>query len=199
MSQDNKPDQLNLYREEQKRKYEQQARQKIRSEYLRNKYSKLLELNPIKRSVSRIIYAVKKHILPTPINEETLNSIPGRFRLRLQITELNSFEPELQKEIFRNATHNYDNNMSQMIIQSLKDSYAPLFWIVIDLRVYGPHPEMAINLPGCDHTLFLSGDQINKVVNMWNKINPDLSNGVRFQQMLDCSKALSEIYNLLKK
>lgn len=191
---DQKIDQILLYREEQKLKYEK----KIREKYLHDKYQKLIELDPIKRSASRIVNAIRKHLLHTPINKDALATILGIFRLRLHMTELNTFPLEIQKDIFDNATRGYDTNTSGVILESLKESYGSLYWIVIDLRIYGPCPEMGVYILEFDQMLYLSEDQINKIKNIWNYINPEIDNGIRFQQLLDSSKSLCILYNLSK-
>lgn len=180
------------YRAKQKLAYDK----KIREEYLIDKLKKLLEFNPIKRSASRIVNAVKRHILHTPINEEVLNTIPGIFRLRLFMTELNTFPLNVQRESFRTVMKEQDPAIVDILLQSLKESYQYLFWVVIDLRIYGPNPEMEIYLSEYNQMLYLSDDQINKVKNIWNKVNPDIVNGIRFQQMLESSKSLVSLYNL---
>lgn len=183
--------QLSLYREEQRLRYEK----KLREKYLYDKYKKLIELDPIKRAASIIVNAVRKRLLHTPINSDILETIPGKFRLRLHMTELNTFPLDVQKNIFNNAIK--DSDIPQIIIESLKESYKPLYWIVIDLRTYGPYPELEIYTP--DQILYLTEDQISKVKEVWNRVNPESSNGIRFQQMLDSSKSLSILYDLSKK
>lgn len=187
-----KVNQLALYRLEQKRKYEQ----KIREKYLHDKYQMMIEFDPIKRSASRLVNAVRKHILIQPINTEVLNTVPGRYRLRLGMTELNTFPLEIQNEIFRSATQGCDFNTSKAIIQSLKDSYSILYYAVIDLRIYGPCPEMGISIMDGSQILYLNDDQINKIKVIWMKIDPETSNGVKFNQMLDSAKSLSVLYSL---
>jgi hypothetical protein len=185
-------DQLVLYKEIQKSKYEKHLREK----YLHEKIKKFAESSPTERAANVINKAIRKHLLPIPINADALPSIPGHFRQRLQMTEINTFPLEIQKEIFNNATQGNDANTSKAIIDSLKESYAPLYCVVIDLRIYGLCPEMGIS--ESDQMLYLTEDQINKTKNAWDRVNPDTPNGIRFQQLLDSSRTLATLYGLSK-
>lgn len=193
--QDQKLDQISSYREEQKLKYEK----KKREEYIRDKYQQFAEYDPIKRAARIITNAMKKHLLPTPINLDTLATIPGQFRFKLQVTELNTYPLEIQKDIFNNITKGYDHTTSKTLLQSLKESYVSLYWIVIDLRIYGPCPEISIYLTELDQMLYLTEDQINKIKSIWINLDPETVNGIRFQQMLDSSKTLAVLYKLSKE
>lgn len=184
-------DQFALYKAEQRQKYEKIQRQK----YLHDKYKNLLEFDPTKRSASRIVNAVKRYILHDPINIDQQNTIPGLFRLRLLMSELNKFPLDIQRDILNNISQGHDTVTTNSLIQSFKDSTA-LYWIVIDLRIYGPYPEIPIQLDNSDKVLYLSDEQINKVKSTWDKINPNSISGIRFQQMLDSSKTLSTLYHL---
>jgi len=188
-------DQLASYRAEQKLKYEK----KQQSDKVREELKSLFEFDPIKRSSSRIVKTAKRYFEKRkPVNESVLNLIPGKYRYRIGLTELNTFPCEVQQDLFENVTNGYDYCMKDALIQSFKDSYPILHWVVLDLREYGPCSEMAIYLTEYDNTFFLTEDQSKKIANIWNCINPDTSSGIRFQQMLDASKSLALIYNQLK-
>lgn len=178
-----KVDHIALYREEQKVKYQRRLRQ----QYLFDKYQNLLEFDKKRRSASRIIRAIKKHLLPNPSNTSSIATIPGRFRLRLKMTDLNMLPYDVQNDIIKDS-----DPITEMII---RESYKELCWVVIDLRLYGACPEMGIYVPEIDLMLYLNHDQINRVKYIWSKVNPDSANGIRFDQMLACSKALNTIYN----
>jgi hypothetical protein len=164
-----KIDQISLYRRQQKFK-----------KYLYDKYKDLIEFDSTKRSASRIVNAVSKHILHSPINDSILPSVPGLFRIRLPVTELNMLPLEIQKDIPKH----------------ISNAYPIRYWIALDLRIYGPCPEMGIYITDIDQMFYLSREQIDKISRVWAKINPESTAGIRFQQMVDSSRTLAAIYKL---
>jgi hypothetical protein len=63
---------------------------------------------------------------------------------------------------------------------------------MIDLSIYGPCPDMPILLD--DEKYYLNNEQKTKIDNIWTRINPNTENGKKFNQMIECSKALVESY-----
>lgn len=194
-------DQLASYRAEQRLKYEK----KQRMEQINNKYKDLLEFDPIKRSASRIVNCAKRYFKNRkPINENSLDIIPGIFRIRFPVTELNTLSNDIQKDLFNSLTNEQDHLMKEALIQSFKNTYPVLYWVVLDLREYGTKfshskdENVPIYLPELDIELYLMPDQIQKVIDVWNQLNPDFPAGIRFQQMVEASKSLSFIYNQLR-
>ena len=184
-------DHLSLYREEQRKKYQRY----MRSKYLSEKYSNILELDKIKRSSARIVNFAKKYVLLKPLNDYDLPSIPGIFRYRIHLTELNICPLDIQEELFANYTESGD--VKHTIIKSMQHMFNEICIWVIDLRVYGPNPTMTIDSQELDMCFHLSENQINKIRHIWNTIDPDTRNGIRYRQMIDNSVSLSLIYSKL--
>ena len=105
--------QMDLYREEQRKKYERNTRK----QYLIDKYSKLLILDSFNRSLHRIKYFTKKYVLRDVANKNSYkeNKIPGLFTLRLQMTEFNLYTADLQKSILDDINKGNETNRKQLI------------------------------------------------------------------------------------
>ncbi|AYV76363.1 MAG: hypothetical protein Terrestrivirus5_185 [Terrestrivirus sp.] len=213
--------QMDLYREEQRKKYERNTRK----QYLIDKYSNLLILDSFNRSLHRIKYFTKKYVLRDVANKNSYkeNKIPGLFTLRLQMTEFNLYTTDLQKSILDDINKGNETNRKQLIdevtagitedvlkqaiIESLGLNNinnditekcplieSKLFTVMIDLRIYGKIPDMPIFVLETDQTLYLTEEQKKYIAKIWNKIDPETTNGMRYQQMIDCSKSLVELY-----
>lgn len=181
-------DQLAVYRARHREALERKTREK----YLAEKYRSLIELDPIRRAVARIVGGVRRRLLREPINASGDGvGIPGLFRLRLRMTELNVLPLGVQRQVIR------DLGVGPADADWIQDSYPEVGWVLLDLRVYGPCPEMGVYVEGLGQEVFPSDRQIKRIRDVWAKIDPESNNGIRFRQMLDSSRALGEIYRCL--
>jgi hypothetical protein len=160
-------DQLKEYRAKHRAKYEQSSKLKL----IEEKYEKLIVLDPIVLATCRLQNYMKKKILKETINK---NYIPGVYKLRLDIRE-NNFKSNLKSKI-------------------TDDTSYILYTIAIDLRIYGHNPTISFEVKEYGHVIYFSEKQIEKIKETWCRINPDTYSGLRFSQMISCSKALCEYY-----
>lgn len=188
----------------------EEYRKKKALEYkLYSKYSKLLELNPKKRSVYVIQNFIKKKILFDPINvtKEDISFIPALYRYRtfvgqydqetLNIINLtyDQYEEEAKSEItelelltirlieLKDERKNMINNVKQTTIK---------LPILLDLRLYGQDVTQPIVID--DNVYYLDETQQKQILNTYKKISDETTDGKRFQQTLKWSKALSDLY-----
>jgi hypothetical protein len=202
-------DPLSEYREKQRLRHEKETR-KI---YIENKYKDLIILDKITRSIYRIKYFIKKYVFRETINH--IYDIPGLFRKRLAIRKINLYDHMMQEAIeiekmnkFTEAIEELtagiveeEEYMRETIIESYKfineatDKDDILYWIQIDLNIYGPYPEIPFYIDKYQHTLYFTKEQQNTLKLLWDQIDPTSVNGLRYQQMLDSTKALVELYN----
>jgi hypothetical protein len=193
-------DQLRLYRERHKRKFDD----KDKLDKFVAKYKDLIELNLEKRSASRIYNFVKKHYLRPYINmsEQDGNTIAGKNRLRVKLTDNNYIKNNSSDEYMNLFESSGDPELDKVIIQSLKEAFgtkkqdSDYLVAIIDLSVYGPNHDMAIIVG--DSKYYLSHTQIKKVKSEWSKVNPELERGKAFQTMLDFSKEICTVYHKYK-
>ena len=72
----------------------------------------------------------------------------------------------------------------------LNDIY---IWILIDLRIHGQiAPNYPIYIDNIEY--ILSVKEQEDVIDRWNRVNPNCTNGLRFQQYIDYSKTLANHY-----
>lgn len=60
--------------------------------------------------------------------------------------------------------------------------------LVLDIRDFHANPEQPLLIN--DVPYYLSTDQINRLMKLWNKVNPDTPAGMKFQQDLEYQKAV---------
>ena len=185
-----KPNEIDLYRAEQKIKYEK----KMLMKRIFDKYSVLLELNREKLAACRIVRFIKKFYFKENIKDD---KVPGIYKIRMNMTELNSFPLEIQKDNYKDYLTT-DQVMNKIIIDTISESFKFVCVVVLDLRLYGLYPEMEIFIPGKGLVLYLSESQILKIKQTWNKIDPETSTGIRFNQMIGASKSLATLYKQIK-
>ena len=83
---------LKQYRKIQERKYNLIMKYK-------NKANVLIELDPVKRSLYRLMSFAKKYVIPKQQNLQffQLDSIPGKFRMKMKINKDNLIKPVITK------------------------------------------------------------------------------------------------------
>jgi hypothetical protein len=210
-------DQLSAYRELQKKKHQQVTHK----QQIFDKYKNFLEFDLKKRSAFRIQNYAKRYFFKKTRN--TLSDVPGLYRFRIKVTEFNLCSHDIQRSIIVDIEQNNRNKKQKLITDldldmtddeirnivlenidlneqnTLSDSCDllrhDLYYVLIDLRIYGPFPDAPLYLPDDDQTIYFTEEQQNKIRSVWQNINPETNNGLRFQQMLDSSKALVELYN----
>jgi hypothetical protein len=162
-----------------KRQYEYEK--KIRLEEIKEKYSKLLITNKYVLSTTKIQRYLRKHFFHEPINiaQDDINEIPGLFRYRCNISQLNIFDFLDEK----------DDDLINSLMQSLNINQQNDFWIMIDLRIYGENINFPIEIDGTSY--YLSHQQKQKISYIWNKINPNIRSGIVYQQNINYQKCLA--------
>jgi len=211
--------QMALYKEEQKKKHQAH----LKNINLQKRIISLLKDNS-NNPPNIIQHFARKYVLRTTIND--LHGVPGLYTKRFPISEFNSFDHTTQEQIEaslnKEKQDNYNRIVSEVtegvndeavkkaLIESLsmnggildnnnnnpiKDT---MFWIQIDLQIYGPHPELPFFLEEANMTIYFTKLQQKELKYIWDNINPNISRGIRYKQMLDCSRSLVELYNLKK-
>ncbi|CAH6421148.1 Hypothetical protein KVN_LOCUS159 [uncultured virus] len=181
------------------------------------KYRKLFDK---KNRAAIIIYRFfKKYFFHQVLNLtiEELNGIPGLFRLRIKLTEQNLSNPNLitkkidQKLMTNNKTkpsleekiiseimekslgeYLFENAIEDEndILTSITFEESISFWVCIDLRIYGPNPNLEIYM--LDTPYYLTKFQMEKIKNTWFKINGNSSDSIKYLQNFEFNKALSK-------
>ena|SRR5437868_5589668 len=210
-------DQLSIYKEERKRKYEEH----IRKTNLQKKIISLMK-DKSNNPANVIQKFARNYVLRKTVND--IHDVPSLYRKRIPISEFNFFDHTIQEQIEtsidKEKKDNYDRivkeltegvtdeTMKKAIIDSLDINgdildnceYNPInetiYWVQVDLRIYGPHSELPCYIEDVDMTLYFTKKQQKHLKHIWNCIDPSVSRGLRYQQMLDCSKSLVELYNM---
>lgn len=191
-------DPLAEYRLKKKKEYEQH----IRLKHIENKYKDLLVLDKKDRSAHQICNFVKRYVHREPINMEPsqIQEIPGIFRYRINIAN-NSDENNLPGAFDAidsfTAAEDDDPILKQILRESLMDFQRTTttkenLWVLLDLRIYGPNPYLPIHV--FDNEIFLTVVQINKILSVWASIDPETTDGLRFQQYINYTKSLAKSY-----
>jgi hypothetical protein len=167
--------QIMEYRMMRQKEYERRMRLKE----IQQKYSNLLIMDKKLLSIVRIQRFLRRHFFKEPINMslDEIETIPGLFRYRLMISELNTVD-------FLDDT---DDNMIVGLLGAINITEQQYYQIMIDLRIYGNEPEMPIFIN--EKPYYLSYQQKEKIRNIWSKINPDTRNGLIYQQNLAYQKS----------
>lgn len=176
--------------------------------YLKEKYSKLLELDLIKRSAARICNFARRYVIYNVKNlkNEDIKEIPSQYRYRIKI--LNEETSDMVESVYKESLIKLRNITDDDIISTvlydiqrerenmlktfynMESYYVPL---MIDLRIYGQTPNIKILYNNQFYTI--PKDEQNKIKEMYNKVNEDTPRGIRFKQMLDTSRTLCKAYN----
>lgn len=178
--------------------------------YLKTKYSKLLEFNKQTRDEWRLTNFVKKYVLFNVCNfsESEINEISGIYRFRCHVYEYDEIELseinqsyEIQKDAIDTET---DQQLKQILQLSLEDEKTKQIKnlskskktiklpVMIDLRVYGPNPDIPICIG--DKIFYFDDKTKTNIERSFNLINPNSLSGDRFCQMLNVSKILRDHY-----
>lgn len=116
----------------------------------------------------------------------------------LNFSNLGAEEIELEiaiRESLQNITFdNEEDIFLQQIIQDSMINENDYFWICIDLRMYGPDPSQPIFVG--DILYYFDFDQMNKIRQKWNIVNPESVAGIRKHQDIEYVHAMyKDIYN----
>lgn len=183
---------------------------------MRLKYSNMIELDRIKRSVGRIVHFCKKNVLyePCNISDDEVKKIPGIFRFRCYVYDIEE-ESKLLNEIFltQAAIINTEQNeeIKQVLLNSLtseinkqkeclRNSKTSLKYpIMLDLRDYMSETNdllLEINIFFDDKLFMLDKETVKRLHCECDKVNKKNLKYERYVQMLNHSKALSKTYAL---
>jgi hypothetical protein len=171
--------------------------------YFKHKYSQLIELDLIKRSVSRIINFSKRYVLFPVINQEQVKNILGIHRFRCYVIQIPLEEQEKINKINENYniqkividTEEY-GELKEVMLKSLEEDNNNQINNIMN-KTNGHKIPMMIDLSNTiiNNNIILDGKTQNKLSEHVNKINIYSLSGERFMQMINHSKALTKIYN----
>jgi hypothetical protein len=179
---------------------------KNRQEYLKNKYAQLIELDPIRCAVGRIVKFVKKYLLIAPINIDSakISEISGIFRFRCYVydidCELSSIQETFSSQIEAISCCDEDYDVKQImkeslaidkniLMQQLLESNSMIKYpVMLDLQIYGIDPNAYVFFN--DNKYIIDDFTRIKMINIYNRVNPYTLTGEKFIQMLNHSKAL---------
>jgi len=174
-------DQLADYRKKRQLEYEKKTRLKD----IETKYKTLLILDPTKRANARIISYAKRHYFKQPVNidQNIIDKIPGIYRFRCSIYIVdNSTSCSDEVDFSAPCTYTVHSDLQMSVL--------------VDLRIYGSYPSLPLMINNVEY--LLPQHEQEKIKDIWNKINPDNTNGLRFQQYIDYTKAMCRAYNKIK-
>ena len=205
-------DQLRSIREERARRFashsEVETKEKQKNDrelYLFEKYKNLIVLDKKTRSAFRIQHFAKKYVFRNTLNH--ISDLPGLFRQRINMTNLNMMSQNEREAI--EETRNImissmvedvdDPDMREALIMSIPpEEYQTIGCIMVDLRIYGPFFDLnsIVLVSGASFTF--TSEQRKLITDNWDAVNPDTSRGIRYGQMIECSKELVKVYNKTK-
>lgn len=211
--------QMALYKEEQKKKHQAH----IKKLDLQKKIIDLLK-DKSNNPPNVIQNFARKYVLRETLNDLQKQNIPGLYIKRFPISEFNFFDHAIQDQIEANIKKERDDTYNKIISEATADisdevikkaiieslningdileneAYnsvkETIYWIQIDLQIYGTHPELPYYVEETGNTVYFTASQQKELKNIWNNINQSTSRGIRYKQMLDCSKSLVELYSI---
>lgn len=173
--------------------------------HIKYKYSTLLELDNNKRRKYKLLHFFKKHYLITPLNMsyEEYKYIPSIYRYRCYIYDSEELSNiKYMHELLVQEYSNYEEQTSDALIDIANIEYSEKYNIskltankipiMIDLRIYGETPTLEINFN--DTTYYLDSNTQQHIIKLYEKIKPDSISAERFEQMIEWSKALCNMY-----
>lgn len=178
------------------------------------KYSNLLILDKITRSIYRIQAFAKKYVLYEPVNiaKDEVEKIPGLYRFRTKVYDTTneyiiedtykSYEDEAKKTISDNTILEIrlkelsEEKNKLLIVSKINIKKIP---IVLNIELFGIDPFAPIMIG--DDVYFLSGSERKRIFELYDIFVQSESSRERYKQMLQWSKVLCEMYNnsLIKK
>lgn len=179
----------------------------------KEKYSKLIELDPIKRNAGRLVNFIRKKILYHPFNlsESMINEIPGIYRFRCRIYDTHA-EINMLNDIYNSQAQiialESDASIKSTLIESLKKEIddqkknlinsksSTCYEVLLDLRnyLYVLSDTSNIYVYFDDKIFILDDSTAKRLREQCAKINSKSIKGEQFIQMINHSKALSQTY-----
>lgn len=99
----------------------------------------------------------------------------------------------IEQSIINHADDDFDYEemqLNKILMESFKEKIGnDHFYICLDLRIHGRNPEEPIYVEGIPY--YLDHKQKVDITKAWNKVNPDTSSGIIFQQKINYIKSLS--------
>lgn len=194
----------------QKNEIELIRQKKARQYYLQQKYGKLLEFDKEKRSLWRIINFLKKKVFISVCNltDEEIKEINGVYRYRCFLNEFDEADLLSLNEVFdiqmESIKFEPDESIRKIMLDTLieerrvqmndliKSSKTMRYPVMLDLRIYGPNPDMGVTFS--DRIFELDDTTKLHIRNTYERINPSSIVGERFIQMLNHSRILRNSY-----
>jgi len=174
-----------------------------RQEYLRKtwlptfflKYSKIFDKK--NRIIEKFIRFIRETYFKPVCNltQTEINDIPPIYRYRLSLTDanlLNEIEDSLitEDQILEYSLMEYEKEYNKNIQKTLNESINQKYNVLIDLRIYGPNPDIPIIIN--ELIFYLDNKQKIDLIKQWNKVNPDTTSGHIYIQKLEFYKSLSK-------
>jgi len=159
---------------------------------------KLTDLNlnksPIKKILDNNYYEMATGVTFSGL----VNDIEVDSAIRASLKDYDQdYEKQLSEAINQSISNHVDDEfdyeeiqLNKILIESFKNKINDdHFYICLDLRIHGPTPEEPIYVEGIPY--YLNNEQKMDIIKAWNKVNPDTSSGIIFQQKLNYIKSLS--------
>jgi hypothetical protein len=180
------------------------------------KYSKMMEFDPIKRHAGRIVNFVRKRMLydPCNISEECIKQIPGFFRFRcyvydmdeelsvlneIYLTQMDVINSEQNEEIKKVLTESLISEIDKQKENLRNSKNSVKYPIMLDLRDYIDTEKESTSDVSVffDNKLFMLDENTAKRLHReCEKTNTKHLKYEQYMQMLNYSKALSATYCL---
>lgn len=198
---------LELYRKKKHMEYCKMQKEK----QLKEKYASLIDLNKPRCAATRIVRFAKRHFFVEPLNLDSteIKFIPPIYRFRCSVyigdemkeidsiynarlAALESEEDEIMKSIMKESAEIEWKNDILLAKQNMNKIN-----IMLDLRIYGMDPNIPVYLG--EDIIELDIDTKNKIKKSYYKVIPDSPSLERFEQLVDWSKCLSQVYAQIKQ
>ena len=197
-----KPNDLELYRQKNKRRFE-----------LMNILKNKLEFDDLKRNVYRIKSFIKKYILFTPCNisDDEIRNIPGIYRFRCYVYDF-ELEISMIDELYENELNiimtSSDQELRNALIFDLNESISSQkkqlydtinentlkYPIMLDLRNFINSDLKNISIHFNNQTFLLDDKTTERLNKQIAKVSQSEHQFERFQQLLNYSKVMCESY-----
>lgn len=197
-------DQLSKYRKEQQFLYN-----------FKQKYSKLIEINDVKRKNWNFTNFFRKRILYDTVNKID-DDVDGIFRFRCYAyVTTDDFCSKFRTilEVYNDQLHTVDleddieiKNILKSTLEAEKDHQIKLLIessnllkqpVIFDMRLYESCSDKPINIDGKFY--YLGINEQNRLKNSFNKVNITSLSGEKIVQMIKHSRALCKYYEKIKK
>lgn len=148
------------------------------------------EDNPIEADMNQVMKESLKEYNTTTLDQVITESIKDNHEVDYDEYILNQ---AILESLNANSNNNYDislNNQDNQDNSVVTNNTNQLFYYVVDIRGYITDLTQPIIVYG--DTYYLSNKQIDYMQKLWQKLNPETSTGLKFQQDFEFYKGLAK-------